>query len=81
MRKRNFNKLSLNKKTISGLDTNGVKGGTGNHSHDPACLQPSGVSACLPCIENPTEGCAPPTEQVCITFGCPTDLCFSNRCS
>lgn len=47
MKKQRKVSLALNKKTVSSLRVNSVTGG----------LDPTGVSACLACIEDPTDGC------------------------
>jgi hypothetical protein len=57
MKKQKIKNLSLSKKTVSTLtSTHAIKGG---ESTNPGCLEPSGVSACLLCMEEPTEGCIP----------------------
>ncbi len=61
--------LNLSKKTVSNLvNLNKVKGGArtdyncqyteiGCVTHHPGCLEPTGVSLCLICMEEFTEGC------------------------
>ncbi|NER12995.1 hypothetical protein GWK08_06060 [Leptobacterium flavescens] len=72
MKKNKLKGLSLNKKTISSFSQERVKGGSElpENSHDPACLEPTGVSACLPCVENPTEGCGGGTIFGCVSVEC-----------
>lgn len=61
--------MSLSKKMVSNLgNLNEVKGGgrteyncqdtvIGCVTHHPTCLVPSGISACILCMEEFTEGC------------------------
>jgi len=77
MKKKEFKGLSLAKKTVSSLGkTNEVKGGNGSFFHcgpsldcttnHPTCLEPTGISACIRCFEEFTEGCG--TGAFCGNF-------------
>jgi len=68
MKKRKFKSLVLSKKTVSTL-THTIKGGgptdyncggtaAGCVTHNPTCLEPTGISFCIRCMEDFTEGCA-----------------------
>lgn len=69
MKKQKIKTLNLSKKIVSNLgNLNEVKGGgrtdyncqntvIGCATHHPTCLEPSGVSLCLICMEEFTEGC------------------------
>jgi len=60
MKKTQFNKLSLNKKTISSFTIQNIKGGTG-------------VSNFIRCFEEFTEGCPAQTEGNCPSYTCATN--------
>ncbi|WP_340199347.1 hypothetical protein [Ascidiimonas sp. W6] len=55
MKKQRKVSLALNKKTVSNLHANSIKGGETN---SPGCgIVPTGVSDCQECMEEPTQGC------------------------
>ncbi|WP_160128946.1 hypothetical protein [Kordia antarctica] len=56
MKKQKIKSLLLSKKTVSKL-TNlpAIKGG--GPTHNPTCLEPTGISFCIRCMEDFTEGC------------------------
>jgi len=75
MKKTQFNKLVLNKKTVSSFNVQSIKGGTGLTG---ACgPNTDEVSACLPCLEDPTEGCGGTATR----FGCVSIECFTGDCT
>jgi hypothetical protein len=69
MKKQKLKSLVLSKKTVSTLTrTNTIKGGgitdfncqytlIGCVTHHPTCLEPTGISFCIRCMEEFTEGC------------------------
>ncbi|WP_340063215.1 hypothetical protein [Ascidiimonas aurantiaca] len=64
MKKKNPKKLIFNKKVISQFTSTRIKGGVNTDE----------VSSCLPCFEEPTEGCGddPMLSRTCPTrIGCP----------
>lgn len=68
MKKQKLKGLNLSKRIVSKLsDASAVKGGRsiGCETNHPNCMEPSGVSACLPCMEDFTEGCSPSFLNQC----------------
>ena len=64
MKKKSSKKLIFNKKVISQFRSTRIKGGANTDE----------VSTCLPCLEEPTEGCGdnPNLSRTCPTrIGCP----------